>query len=272
MWIHDTNASFLSCLLLILACSFSLPGCGSPTGKWKASDFFSGTSLELVEAAAAGDVDTMDQLVSQGADVNAAGQQGMTPLFFALWARNKKGFTWLLEHGADPNVFVLEEDSVMEIASLHPDPEYLEIVLDHGGDPDLVHPRLGRTPLFFAVDSRHKENLDLLIEAGADLDHQDRARCTPMMHAALLCLFDSVNYLLEAGADYTVKGVNDLTIMDLVVGESRSAANNPERLKAVAFLEKKGVNLEPHRERARKVQETQDRIGREIRRQTGREP
>ena len=53
------------------------------------------------------------------------------------------------------------------------------MVLEHGGDPDLIdtkgstESRKNITPLFTAIRSRNLKNVKLLIDAGSKIDHQN---------------------------------------------------------------------------------------------------
>ena len=95
------------------------------------------------------------------------------------------------------------------------DSEWLEILLKHGANPNLVQPKIGgddtvdysagMTPVFQAIDSGSMKNIDLLINAGADVNHQDNFGNTPMMHAVRRRRFDVVLRLLEAGADCRIR-------------------------------------------------------------------
>jgi Ankyrin repeats (3 copies) len=55
----------------------------------------------LVQAARKGDIDGMEKLLRQGANVNAADAQGMTPLLFAAANGHTRAVKFLLGKGAD---------------------------------------------------------------------------------------------------------------------------------------------------------------------------
>jgi hypothetical protein len=192
-------ACFITCLLctIMVSCSVIKDAAMADPEKY----FTDPDLIALVKAASAGDTRTIDRLVEKGVDVNTVGKDG-APLAFA--GSSRKGFQRLLEHGADPNLSG-NGTSVMELVAGAEDIELLRLALAHGGDPNLVAQRLGQTPIFNAImRTDDKENIRLLIEAGADLDAQDTMGRTPMMVAANLRAYDVVNLLLEAGADYTI--------------------------------------------------------------------
>ena len=228
----------------------------------------------LAVAAARGDSERIDDLVAHGADPNARAGNGMTPLMWAIQARNKAGFRRLLLRGADPDYLAPGDTSqgFPELRSVSPivlaagdmnDSEWLEILLKHGANPNLVLPKYGgenttdysagMTPIFDAIDSRRMKNLDLLIKAGTDVNHQDNFGNTPMLHAAW-GRFDVVLRLLEAGADYRIRN-NDgedlaytAALFDVPGGDASVSGRDCK--KVIAFLQGKGVDMGPARKKA----------------------
>lgn len=59
-------------------------------------------TAELVRAAADGNVEQARELIDEGADVNGADPNGITPLQAAVGCRQTEMANFLLEQGADP--------------------------------------------------------------------------------------------------------------------------------------------------------------------------
>jgi hypothetical protein len=77
---------------------------------WKAEDYFGEPSVvALCHAIEADDLKQIEQLISEGADVNAKGKGAMTPLLWAFPDNKLARFTKILENGANPNI-VIESD------------------------------------------------------------------------------------------------------------------------------------------------------------------
>ena len=91
----------------------------------------------LAEAAAAGRIAHVRELIDEGANVNAVGRDGVTPLLWALSARNKPGVRAVLELGANPNHVIPEGLSAVSSAAAMEDSEYLRLMLEYSADPDL---------------------------------------------------------------------------------------------------------------------------------------
>lgn len=182
--------------------------------KMQASDFFENSAQQLLaKAIEKGDLVQLNKALERGADVNAVGRDGMTPLFWAISKQNIDGFRFLLEHGADPNIvvelpdgFQESEAGAMEMAARMKDSRYLRLLLEHGGNPNTIIDSEGQIPLLYrAIMSRQSDNVTLLVEFGADIDHQDRAGETPLMQAATARIFGIALLLLRQGADPTIK-------------------------------------------------------------------
>ena len=167
----------------------------------------------LAAAAAGGDIAEVDRLVGQGVDVNSRGTRGATPLVWAM--RNLIGFTRLLELGADPNVVFGYGGSVMLFAAQGRNLKFLEAALLHGGDPNLDTGAILGTPLIRAISSSQRA-VDILLDAGADIEQRSYGGATPMFTAASLAEFASVYHLLNRGADHEVSNKRGETFMDLV--------------------------------------------------------
>jgi cytochrome c2 len=121
---------------------------------------------EIHDAARAGDVARIDQILSSGVDVNEASSFG-TALHFAVLSDQVEAGRLLVEHGADVNA---------------------------------ASKALG-TPLHVAAREGHVEFAEILIEAGAVIDVRDNYEMTPLHFAALKGSAQITRALLDAGAD-----------------------------------------------------------------------
>jgi ankyrin repeat protein len=168
----------------------------------------------MIAAALKADARAVDSEIVLGANVNASGRNGVTPLLFVMAKRNIKAFSILLEHGADPNYQVNEsaEDinqgsSIMNLSAMADDSEFLREAVRHRGDANLVNIRRGDTPIFDAIEEGREENIRILIRAGADLNYQAGriGMATPLLWAASSSRYDFVYILLVAGADHRIQ-------------------------------------------------------------------
>ena len=204
-------------------------------------------SAELAEAATAGDAERVRELVRQGADPGARGEQGVNLLQLAMLAGSKRGLEALLAAGADPNAPGLGGSTAVHGAAIADDPEYLRIVLDGGGDPDARHGETGATPLAGATGPRTDAQFRMLLDAGADPGAADRTGNTPLHKAAMINAGAHVLALLEAGANPQATNTQDATFQRYYFKTPADRLNDrarTEREAVIAWLRERDVPLQ----------------------------
>jgi uncharacterized protein len=200
--------TFFRLKLLLGAALLCLPFAGSSerivAGETAQGYFGTGAESELAKAAAEGRVDEVHRLVKAGASVNAVGKQHMTPLVWALTARNASGMRALLELGADPNQRVGPEKQFHPVwlAAGQDQPHQLKVLLEFKGDPNAPHKGADYAPLMRALMAAGPSrfvNVQLLVSAGADLNVANQLGDPFVMTAADLAQYDIVLFALERG-------------------------------------------------------------------------
>jgi len=244
----DTHDKARYAPLRVIALCAALVGCG-PTGRWSPSDFFTDKDVvALAKAAGSGDVKEIDRLIAAGVNVNTQGKDGMTPLLYALWAKNEAGFERLLEKGANPSLQDKDGESVTHLAALDAkSSKWLELLIKHKADLNVAVSKgikHGETPLFYAIDARSIGNLKLLLNAGANPNQQDASGGTPAMDAAWCNFWEATEILLDAGADWKLqdKAGNDLAVMCFrrkPADDKKFEKSLQARRNVIAFLRKK---------------------------------
>jgi ankyrin repeat protein len=209
------KVSMLRSLALIITSLF-ITSCQ----KYDTGNYFSSIEqLTLSKAIINQDTDEISSLINSGTAIDTKGNNGITPLMWALLNKKKTSYEFLLVNGADPNLQMTSGDwkgqSTISLSAMSRHPWFLETALKHGGDPNLVNPKKGRTPIFEAIEYKEKslwwgkdpstEKVLLLIKANADLNFQDKAGWTPMMTATIANRYDIVYTLLKNGADPTLE-------------------------------------------------------------------
>lgn len=187
----------------------------------------SSDAVELVRASQAGDLSEVRRLVEAGADVNGVGEHGMGPLL----AFSPAVVEYLLSKGADPNRQTNESGHavISGIAYLN-NAECVRLLLDAGADANALVPETGETPLHAALAGAGEDAtasdrfrvVQLLVEHGADpnprtipgrpslafwRDVRTRGE-TPLHRAAAYASEDTIRFLLQSGADKTIRDAN----------------------------------------------------------------
>jgi len=198
----------------------------------------------LAAAAGQGDAKKIEELVSQGTNVNSQGAKGATPLFWALRNFNIEGFEKLLDLHADPNI-IFADSTVMHWAARHKDTRFLKKALDYGGNPNVVAGQPSETPVFETIGiegSDNRQAMLMLLDAGADINAVTGGKkifgmsmggITPLMSAASLVRFDIVHELLLRGADYRLKDDSGRDLMDRIMSVDGRFAADSEQEKAL---------------------------------------
>lgn len=162
---------------------------------------FQGKDMALEEAVIADDPVAVHAAVRSGANVNARGAYGVTPLEFAVGTAKVKAASALIALGADPNLADDERDTAvtMAVRRYQSHPELLPMVLRAGGDPDTLRPN--GTPVIMAmVEGANLQGISLMHQHGADIDASSD-NLPLVVNAAYGADWDVVWHLIELGAD-----------------------------------------------------------------------
>lgn len=208
MW--KINRWFRLCALA--SCVIATAGClASRVGNMTAHEVFADERVaKMVDAAVDGDLVAIDRYIKAGANVNAIGKDGISPLLFVLISHAFKGAEHLLKAGANPNYKEPKDNySAMLLAAGGNLPEVLELLLKYGGDPNL-RGYANEPMLFIAVGQFRKENIDILLRHGADINvHMggkfSNADDTAADVAMALGRFDLAADLIDRGLNYNIQ-------------------------------------------------------------------
>ncbi|MBR5888343.1 MAG: ankyrin repeat domain-containing protein, partial [Akkermansia sp.] len=146
-------------------------------------------------AADKGRTECVKLLIAAGADVNKAEKFGRTPLCMAAWNGHTECVKLLLNApGIDKS-----SHTPLSLAVMANDVNKLKHLLAAGADVNKAD-KEGATPLYWAAYNGHTECMKLLIDAGADVNKADKWG-TPLFRAAVYGHTECVKLLINAGAD-----------------------------------------------------------------------
>jgi ankyrin repeat protein len=194
---------------------------------WGAAVAFATPTMEekLCDAARRGDIPAMQALIEQGADINPKNKYGITPLLQAIGQNQTEAVRFLLKSGADPNLNAPFGSPLSEATGQ--DTEIVRLLIRHGANVNYFDEKYGISPLIDAVKLTPEtftllkaqghyigpapdilKTVQLLIDAGADVNHHDYRWETPLRIAVVNNNIATVRLLLKAGANVDIKNPN----------------------------------------------------------------
>ena len=169
-------------------------------------------------------VATIDQVracVAEGADVAERGRLlGWTPLHMVAWQGPPDGVVALLDAGAEVDAAGKIGATPLHAAAMAT-PDNIRLLVWAGADVE-ARTETGETPLHVAAMFGTGETVDALLELGADINAANRAGATPLHAAAAVGVDGAVRRLIEAGADAGAAMDDGATPRDLALRFGRT--------------------------------------------------
>lgn len=169
----------------------------------------------LVQAATEDDLESVRQLIKEGADVNAKEEDKMTALHAAVENGNVEIVRELLQAGAKVNARAESRRTPLMMLDNDATPELVRVLITHGAKIDSSDDEKSTVLINAANFNASSEVLHMLIEYGAEIDSQNDDGRTALMEAAFAENFESVKAILEAGADINLRDKENKTAFNL---------------------------------------------------------
>ncbi|UCF80045.1 MAG: ankyrin repeat domain-containing protein [Acidobacteriota bacterium] len=142
-------------LLLLFPLLFAQVACGK-------------SNPDLLEAAQAGNTAEVEQLLEQGADVNAKDEYGGTALMWAARKGHTEMVNALIDAGADVNAKMKGGWTALMFAAGEGYTGIVEILIGKGADVNVKGTFTGLTALMIAAKEDHTGIVEILRKAGAE--------------------------------------------------------------------------------------------------------
>ena len=146
--------------------------------------------------------DVVQVLIDAGADIETKNDRGRSTLHLASFLGELTIMRKLVKAGADVRATDDRRDTCLTFAAYngHTDAvRYLvslpEVDLNHQQSSD------NNTALHFAVHQKHADVVQVLIDAGADIETKNDRGCSPLHYASIFGELTTVKMLVKAGAD-----------------------------------------------------------------------
>lgn len=155
-------------------------------------------NTDFHRACLKGDLDTAQQAVAAGADIDIV-RSDMPAILVAADSEHWHIVRWLTEQKANVNVSNRAGWTPLHIAAMNGHVELTRIILEHSALPNMKDD-YGDTALYVASKANHTEVCKTLMKAGADPRISNKKRDTPMHCAARADNIDLLQEFSERGA------------------------------------------------------------------------
>ena len=198
------KVSLLGLGLLVTVLAFAKPG-------FSLSD----QEQRLFEAVANNNVSMVQDLVKNGVKINAQDVRGRTALLVAVEQHHVESAKLLLEAGADVNIQDHKQDSPLLLAGAEGTVDIMKLMLKAKPDFTLYN-RFGGTSLVPAAERGHVEMVKLLVNTKVDIDHVNHLGWTALLEAIVLSNGgprhqEIVQVLVDAGANVNIGDKEGIT-------------------------------------------------------------
>lgn len=171
------------------------------------------TTYPIHLAAEKGQIRLIEKLLKNGAYINQRDGRGDTALIIASYERKYETVRLLLNHGADANIYDLDNSSAFEGACMRADTKLIEMLLPNVADVNHVG-LMNRTPLNMYVSIAYNDDgsskktdsniVKKFLAAGADDNIPDINGITPLYNALDKQDYKLAKILLENNAEIDI--------------------------------------------------------------------
>jgi len=168
----------------------------------------SNSSTPLIEAVKSGDLVRVQDLVSDGTDIDARDDTGQSALHHACFLGYYEIVRELVESGADVNIMVpVRRLTPLHAATMNGDIDIVTFLVDQGAEVNSADDE-GGTPILAACWMGQLPVVEFLVGKGADI-HARTNYGSCLLHAATNSgNFELVRYLVEKGIDVNARADN----------------------------------------------------------------
>lgn len=209
---------------------------------------FRGADATLEKAIEHDDGLAVEAALRVGANPNARGTGGTTPVQYAAGTMKKHAMVLLLQHGADPHARDDGGENAVTLAATawHRDPDVLRILIRAGADPNTRRSD-GDPVIQRFINDADLDAIRYMASAGADLNARNRSGRPLVVAAGIAEEWDVLWLLLELGARHDYAG-EPFTLEDAFATPGVTPPDSPlwpYKEKVWHILRNRGVLLPP---------------------------
>jgi ankyrin repeat protein len=171
-------------------------------------------SKELFKAVRKRSLKAIDAAIEDGADLDAADDDDDGNTALCMLCKSNSGdmskteiaaALWLIERGADVMKPNHDAETPLHLVAASGSREVIDALIAKGAT--VTRTKLAYTPLHYSLDTNAKDTWiwDRLIEIGCGIDDRTKSGDTPLLDAVSHYNVVATKYLLEKGADRTIR-------------------------------------------------------------------
>lgn len=224
----DMRALDIGCHALILACIIAVSCLAGPYARAQqspASNQPKATPIRsLHDAAVAGDLARVKELVDLGADINALSRMGKeTPLLAALKANQAEVAGFLIDRGADVTIEGFGQDTPLTHAAYWGMTDLVKRILELGGDRNEADTS-AKTPFHYAVQQNKIDAARLLAPGPVFASRRDSVGNAPIDLAIARASEEMLVLVIDTGGRFNEEPDRTMNRLDLCVQKRWFAA------------------------------------------------
>ena len=160
--------------------------------------------------------EVLQTIIDHRADANATNKSNQTALLLACKMKNTEAISVLLNAGADPNSADISGDTcLLNAVRENCDKETLQAIIDHGADLNVSN-ICNQTALLLACKLQNTESMNVLLNAGANSNSIDISGDTCLLNAVIeRWNKETVQAIINNGADVNATNRNNQTALSL---------------------------------------------------------
>ena len=179
---------------------------------------YANPSVDFFRAVNVDNDRTVKDLLASGFDPNTTNEKGQVGLYLALREESFKVAATLLAHPAIRiDATTAADETPLMMAAMRGNLDWTQRLLDRGAAIN----RMGWTPLHYAASGPEVAVVKLLLERGAVIDAPSPNSTTALMMAARYGAQDSVELLLQRGANAKLRNQRQMTPADFASSVGR---------------------------------------------------